>query len=112
MRPGQFEGTDQFRATALQMLTSPQVARAFDIGQESDRLRDRYGRNIWGQGCLLARRLAEAGTAVTTVVINTPHNGQEFTNWDDHIQNAMRPGPLRPVHERAPAVLRPGAVGR
>jgi hypothetical protein len=89
---GQLEGTDRFRATALQMLTSRRVSQAFDIQEETASLRDRYGRNIWGQGCLLARRLAEAGTAVTTVMINTPHNGEDFTNWDDHIQNAMRPG--------------------
>jgi uncharacterized protein (DUF1501 family) len=89
---GQLEGTDQFRQLAYQLLTSPQVARAFDLGQESDRLRDRYGRNLWGQGCLLARRLAEAGTAVITVYIDTPHSGPTFTNWDDHIQNAGRPG--------------------
>lgn len=89
---GQLEGADRFRAAALQMVTSRGVACAFDIGQESTSLRDRYGRNPWGQGCLLARRLAEAGTAVTTVVINTPFNGEKYTNWDDHIQNAMRPG--------------------
>lgn len=89
---GQLDGADQFRALALQMLTRPEAGRAFDLGLESDRLRDRYGRNIWGQGCLLARRLAEAGTAVTTVYINTPRDGQEFTNWDDHILNAQRPG--------------------
>jgi uncharacterized protein (DUF1501 family) len=89
---GQFEGSDQFRALAFQMLTSPETARAFDLGQENDRLRDRYGRNIWGQGCLLARRLAEAGTAVTTIYIDTPRRGREFTNWDDHIMNAGRPG--------------------
>jgi uncharacterized protein (DUF1501 family) len=89
---GQMEGSDQFRSAAFQVLTSPRVSQAFDVGQESQSVRDRYGRNIWGQGCLLARRLAEAGTAVTTLYINTPREGQEFTNWDDHIQNAMRPG--------------------
>jgi uncharacterized protein (DUF1501 family) len=36
--------------------------------------------------------LAEAGAAVITLNINTPKNGEEFTNWDDHIQNAGRPG--------------------
>ncbi len=85
-------GTEDFRELAFQMLTSPKAAEAFDIAGESDELRDRYGRNIWGQGCLLARRLAEAGTAVTSVYINTPRSGQEFTNWDDHILNAGRPG--------------------
>ncbi len=83
---------DEFRDLAFRLLTSPETAAAFDISQEQDALRDRYGRNIWGQGCLLARRLAEAGTAVTSVYINTPKNGPEFTNWDDHIMNAGRPG--------------------
>ena len=40
----------------------------------------------------VARRLAETGTAVTSLYINTPKRGQEFTNWDDHILNAQRPG--------------------
>ncbi len=84
--------TDKFRDLAFRMLTSPDTAKAFDLGLEDDKLRDRYGRNPWGQGCLLARRLAEAGTAVTTIYINTPANGDEFTNWDDHIMNAGRPG--------------------
>lgn len=86
------KGTEEFRELAFQMLTSPQAAKAFDVAQEKETLRDRYGRNLWGQSCLLARRLAEAGTAVTSLYINTPKTGQEFTNWDDHIQNAGRPG--------------------
>jgi hypothetical protein len=89
---GSLPGADEFRARALRMLTSPQTASAFDIAQEPDPLRDRYGRHRWGQSCLLARRLAEAGVAVVTITINTPADGQEFTNWDDHIQNAGRPG--------------------
>ena len=86
------DGIDEFRQQAYGVLTSPAVARAFDLSRESERLRDRYGRHLWGQGCLLARRLAEAGTAVTSVIFNTPENGQKFTNWDDHPGNAMRPG--------------------
>lgn len=89
---GGMQGTDQFRQLAFQMLTSPEVAEAFDIQREDPQLRDRYGRNLWGQSCLLARRLAEAGTAVVNLYINTPRTGPEFTNWDDHIQNAGRPG--------------------
>ncbi len=89
---GQLTGTDHFRQLAFQMLTSPEAAAAFDLSKEKDSLRDRYGRHLWGQGCLLARRLAEAGTAVISLTINTPKNGPEFTNWDDHIQNAGRPG--------------------
>jgi uncharacterized protein (DUF1501 family) len=84
--------TDNFRELAFRMLTSRETATAFDLNEESDDLRDRYGRNIWGQGCLLARRLAEAGAGVVTLYVNTPKSGQEFTNWDDHIMNAGRPG--------------------
>jgi hypothetical protein len=89
---GDMEATDKFRELALDMLTSPRLAHAFDLAQEETSLRDRYGRNLWGQGCLLARRLAEAGTAVISLYIDTPKTGQEFTNWDDHIMNAGRPG--------------------
>ncbi len=86
------EGIDQFRQQAYGVLTNPAVARAFDLNSESERLRDRYGRHLWGQACLLARRLAEAGTSVVSVIANTPQNGPTFTNWDDHPGNAMRPG--------------------
>lgn len=89
---GALDGTNQFRDLAFQMLTSPQVADAFDMQREDPALRDRYGRNLWGQGCLLARRLAEAGTAVINLYIDTPRNGPDFTNWDDHSGNAGRPG--------------------
>ncbi len=89
---GQLTGTDHFRQLAFQMLTSPEAAAAFDLSKEKDSLRDRYGRHMWGQGCLLARRLAEAGTAVISLYINTPKNDPDYTNWDDHIQNAGRPG--------------------
>ena len=86
------EATDKFREQAFGLLSSPEVADAFDLSRESDATRDRYGRNVWGQSCLLARRLAEAGTAVVSIYANTPKNGPEFTNWDDHPDNAGRPG--------------------
>jgi hypothetical protein len=86
------EATDKFREQAFRLLASPDVADAFDVGRETDATRDRYGRNEWGQACLLARRLAEADTAVVTIYANTPKNGPEFTNWDDHPDNAGRPG--------------------
>lgn len=86
------EGTDKFRQLAFQMLTSSKTADAFDIRKERADLRDRYGRNLWGQSCLLARRLAEAGTSVISLFIDTPKTGEEFTNWDDHGANAGRPG--------------------
>ncbi|MCC7418956.1 MAG: DUF1501 domain-containing protein [Planctomycetaceae bacterium] len=83
---------DRFRDLAFQMLTSTKVADAFDVRKEDPRVRERYGDNFFGQGCLLARRLAEAGAGIINVYINTPKSGLDFTNWDDHILNAGRPG--------------------
>ena len=89
---GELEGVDEFRQLAYQMLSSSRAANAFDILQEPDELRTRYGHNTWGQSCLLARRLAEAGVPVINIYCNTPKSGEEFTNWDDHPGNAQRPG--------------------
>jgi hypothetical protein len=86
------DAMEPFRQQAYQILGSPAVAAAFDLERESAALRDRYGRHLWGQACLLARRLAEAGTSVISVIANVPRFGPEFTNWDDHPGNAMRPG--------------------
>jgi uncharacterized protein (DUF1501 family) len=91
-RRRRWSAVDRFHQQAFTMLTSAQVARAFDIDREHPRTRDRYGRHRWGQSCLLARRLAEAGTSVVTLFIDTPCDGPRFTNWDDHADNAGRPG--------------------
>jgi hypothetical protein len=66
--------------TASLMVKSPRL-KAFDLSQESDSIRDRYGRNNFGQGCLLARRLVETG--VTFVEVNSD-------GWDTHQENFDR----------------------
>ena len=58
---GKRDGFDAFQGQAWNVLTGPQARRAFDLSLEPDRVRDRYGRNSWGQRCLLGRRLVEAG---------------------------------------------------
>jgi uncharacterized protein (DUF1501 family) len=77
-------GTDQFRAAAFSILTSTKVAEAFNLGNEVPHLRNRYGRHRWGQSCLLARRLAEAGTAVINIDATAPNNTTKHFSWDDH----------------------------
>lgn len=52
---------------AFTLLTSPKTKKAFDLNEEPDKLRDRYGRNTFGQSCLMARRLIENGTRYVTV---------------------------------------------
>jgi uncharacterized protein (DUF1501 family) len=66
------------------MLTSQKVARAFDLSTEDPRLKDRYGRHRWGQSCLLARRLAEAGVAVINIDATAPNDTTKHFSWDDH----------------------------
>ena len=66
---------DAHQQRAFDILTSKQVAEAFDISRESDTLRDRYGRHTFGQSALLARRLVEAGTPFVTV---------NCVPWDHH----------------------------
>ena len=56
----QLEAYDQFEKRAAEMVLSSDAREAFAIEKESDKLRDRYGRNMFGQSCLLARRLVEA----------------------------------------------------
>lgn len=70
-------GVDAFREKAEALVTSSRAKEAFIIQREPDALRDRYGRSAVGQGCLLARRLVEAGVPWITVL----HSG-----WDHHGQ--------------------------
>jgi uncharacterized protein (DUF1501 family) len=53
---------------------------------EDPKIRDRYGRNTWGQRCLLARRLVEAGVDLVTATLNGPICGRTHS-WDDHAVN-------------------------
>src|SRR5207247_4021925 len=70
-----FQSLDWFQREAVEMATGPAARKAFDLSTEDPRVRDRYGRNPWGQLTLLARRLAEAGSTFVTV-----HLG----GWDHH----------------------------
>ena len=72
---------DSFQA-AYRMMTSPQARAAFDLSQEPAAVRERYGMNRFGQSCLLARRLVEAG--VRFVTINTFLTVFDEITWDIH----------------------------
>lgn len=83
---GNMAALDTFETQAWNLLTSPDTARAFDLSKESDACRDRYGRNAWGQQCLLARRLVEAGVELIGVTLAGELCGRA-NNWDDHAVN-------------------------
>lgn len=83
---GVMQAVDDFEAQALNLLTSSQTRDAFDISREPEAVRDRYGRNQWGQQCLMARRLVEAGVEIITTTFDGPLCGR-VANWDDHAVN-------------------------
>lgn len=74
---------DDFQNQAFELLTSNAAQQAFDLDQESADTRARYGRNIYGQSTLLARRLIEAGTRFVTLSWAPDANA----TWDTHGNN-------------------------
>jgi len=82
---GAAQATDDFRQQAFDLLTSTAVAEAFALERETPQARERYGRHLWGQSCLLARRLVEAGVSVVTIDALSPvPTNPIYFSWDDH----------------------------
>lgn len=78
---GTMAGMDRFTEEAYAMITGPSARKAFDLTREDAALRDRYGRTGVGEGCLLARRLVEAGVTFVTVTDGGwDHHNQVFEN--------------------------------
>src|SRR5437868_5652830 len=71
--PGVVKARDEFYEKAHGIITGPSAKKAFDLSQETDKTRERFGRNSLGQGCLLARRLIDAGVQFVTVKIGRAH---------------------------------------
>lgn len=93
------EATDQFTQKAFEMVAGDGARKAFDIGAEDPKIRDRYGRNRIGQNVLLARRLVEHGVTFVTVRAN------RLGSWDDHRQIVKRMNRKGPAFDRAVAAL-------
>ena len=74
-RSGTADAIDGFDQQAFDLVTGSKARTAFDISQETPEMRERYGRNSWGQSVLLARRLVEAGSTIVTC---------HFGGWDSH----------------------------
>jgi hypothetical protein len=81
---------DALHARAYDLLSARAVRRAFDLAQEPERLRERYGKHPFGQALLAARRLVEAGTRL--VQVNWHNDGSDVKSpfWDTHIDNFTR----------------------
>jgi hypothetical protein len=80
---------DEYYGKALGLVISGRARKAFDLGQEKKEMREKYGMNTFGQSCLLARRLIEAGTRF--VEVNWPKvANSDNHSWDVHVGLAGR----------------------
>jgi hypothetical protein len=98
VQPAKFDALDDSFKAAFNMITSPSTKKAFAIDQEDPKLRDRYGRNRFGQSCLLARRLIQADVRFVTVTDGS---------WDTHANNfkSLKESRLPPVDQALPQLL-------
>ena len=78
---GRMDSFGQQQELALSLLTSDRVAKAFEIQREEAAVRDRYGRNKFGQSLLLSRRLIEAGVPIVQAAMGI------VQTWDTHVDN-------------------------
>lgn len=80
---------DKYTDSAIDLVLSGRARKAFDLNQETHALRDRYGRTTFGQSCLMARRLVEAGTRFVQVNWTKVANSDRHS-WDCHQNLAKR----------------------
>ncbi len=92
---------DHYRQRALDLVTSDRTRQALDIRREPAALRDRYGRHLYGQSCLMARRLVEAGVRFVTV----HYDCVDGYSWDSHRSSDHLQKFLIPTFDEALAAL-------
>jgi len=97
-QPAAFDALDEHYQAALNMITAPETKKAFQLESEEANLRDAYGRNRFGQSCLLARRLIESGVRFVTVTDG---------GWDTHQKNfsSLKDRRIPPVDQALPQLL-------
>jgi hypothetical protein len=102
-RSGSMAALDTYSRQAVEMVIGQRAQKAFDVTLEPEAVRNRYGKHLWLQQALLARRLVEAG--VSFVTIDLSYHGASGT-WDTHgdnippyggIKNGL--GPLLPLFD-------------
>jgi hypothetical protein len=111
---GLMQAVDKYDQQAIQLLTSDKARQAFDLSQESDALKERYGKHAWGYRALLARRLVEAGSKFVTMVMENPYTSgvsqlkNGTYNWDSHAVNCHLFDDARirmPIYDQAVTAL-------
>jgi len=94
-------GYDAFQQRAFALVTSEKTRQALDIRRERSEDRDRYGRHLFGQSCLMARRLVEAGVRFVTV----HYDCVDGYSWDSHRNSDDVKKHLLPTFDQAYAAL-------
>ena len=96
--PASFSTSQQ---KALSLLTSDRARDALDFVREPEKIRDFYGRNLFGQSCLMARRLVEAGTRFVTI----HYDCCDGYSWDSHRNSKDVKNHLLPTFDQGMAAL-------
>ena len=92
---------DQFRRRALALVTSERTRKALDVRQEPERIRDQYGRHLFGQSVLVARRLVESGARFVTV----HYDACDGYGWDSHVHSDDVKQHLMPTFDQGLSAL-------
>lgn len=99
LQPAAFDALDEHYKAALNMVTAPETKAAFELQKEDDKLRDQYGRTKFGQSCILARRLIEAGVRLVCLTDGS---------WDTHQNNfkSLKDKLIPPVDQALPTLIK------
>lgn len=100
-KPQAFRAYDRIQTRALSLVASEKTRQALDITQEPVALRDRYGRHLFGQSTLMARRLVEAGARYVTVHYDAP----DGYGWDSHVNSKDVKNHLMPTFDQGMSAL-------
>jgi hypothetical protein len=98
---GDGDALDAHRKRAMALIASDRTRTALHLGEEPDPVRDRYGRHLFGQSCLMARRLVEAGTRFVTV----HYDCVDGYSWDSHRNSEDVRDRLLPTFDQACSAL-------
>jgi hypothetical protein len=97
----QFADLDDVQQQSFELVCGSQAREAFDLSQEPEPLRDRYGRHAYGQSALLARRLVESGVSFVTVNLYE----KDVDWWDDHSRIEPNLRKRLPAYDQALSTL-------
>jgi hypothetical protein len=107
-RTGAMDAVGHFQRQAVEMVLGGKARQAFDLSREPKVTRERYGKHLWCQQALLARRLVEAGVAFVTIDLSMGINAGDWdSHGDNHVFGGISTGlrPLLPVFDHLVTTL-------